>query len=118
MADYITNIHKLITHPAIQAHIESDIKVLLITPPPIDEWAFDSWDEPGKSARKAGVAKCYAEAVRLVGRDAGVAVADLWSACMAEAGWKDGDGKAKLPGDRTAEKNNELARLLYDGQLP
>ena len=81
------NLRRLIKHPKIQAH--RDIKVLLITPPPIDEWGFDHWDEPGRSGRKAVTAQQYAEGARKVSEEMGVAVVDLWSDCMKEAtvGW-------------------------------
>lgn len=59
------NLRRLVKHPKIQAH--ENIKVLLITPPPIDQWGFDWWDEPGRSARTAVIAQQYAEGVRKVG---------------------------------------------------
>ncbi|KAF1841516.1 SGNH hydrolase, partial [Cucurbitaria berberidis CBS 394.84] len=110
---FAQNLKALVQNPAIQAH--ANIKLLLITPPPIDEWAFDSWDEPGKSARKAEVARAYAEAVVQVGKELQVAVANLWSACMVEAGWDDKCGGWPLSGDRRAERSEGLARLLTDG---
>ncbi|CAO2657419.1 Nn.00g035450.m01.CDS01 [Neocucurbitaria sp. VM-36] len=110
---FVQNIKRLLQHPVIRAH--ANIKVLLITPPPIDEWAFDSWDEPGKSARKADVARSYAEAVVQIGKEMQTAVVDLWSACMTEAGWNHGCGEGLLPGDRRAEKCEGLGRLLTDG---
>lgn len=98
---------------------------MLITPPPIDEWAFDGWDEPGKSARKAVVAQQYAEGVRRVGADLGVAVVDLWGACMEEATavWNASRQTERgvellMPGDKRAERSEVLARLLYDGKSP
>ncbi|KAF1980461.1 GDSL Lipase/Acylhydrolase [Bimuria novae-zelandiae CBS 107.79] len=103
------NLHSLLSHPCILAH--PNVKILLITPPPIDEWQFDSWDEPGKSARKAVIARAYADAVVEVGSESGIAVVDLWSACMKEVGW---DGEEPLPGDHGAEKSG-LSKLLFDG---
>lgn len=92
--------------------------MLLITPPPIDEWVFDSWEEPGKSARKAVVARAYAEAVVQMGKEMQTAVVDLWSACMAEAGWNHSEcGGGVIPGDRQAEKCEGLAGLLTDGEF-
>lgn len=115
------NLRRLIKHPKIQAH--RDIKVLLITPPPIDEWGFDHWDEPGRSGRKAVTAQQYAEGARKVGEEMGVAVVDLWSACMKEAtvGWNaslqsERGVELLMPGDKRAERNVVLARLLYDGE--
>lgn len=115
------NLRRLVTHPRIQAH--EDIRVLLITPPPIDEWGFDHWDEPGRSARKAVTAQQYAEGVRKVGKAMGVAVVDLWTTCMEEAtvGWNASLSTARgverlMPGDKRAERSGVLARLLYDGK--
>ncbi|KAF1923685.1 glycoside hydrolase family 95 protein [Didymella exigua CBS 183.55] len=114
------NLRRLIKHPRVQAH--EDIRVLLITPPPIDEWGFEHWDEPGRSARKAATAQKYAEGVRKVGEEMGVAVVDLWTACMEEAtvGWNaslltERGVEILIPGDMRAERSVVLARLLYDG---
>ncbi|KAF2013957.1 SGNH hydrolase [Aaosphaeria arxii CBS 175.79] len=119
LTTYTTNLRLLIQHPAITSH--SGVRILLITPPPIDEWGFDGWDEPGRSARTAGVARAYAEAVRHVGEETGVAVVDLWGKCMAEAGWTDDDtgkdSKLLLPGNKKLERSEALARLLYDGEF-
>ena len=116
------NLRRLVKHPKIQAH--EDIKVLLITPPPIDEWAFDGWDEPGRSARTAVTAQQYAEGVKKVGEDLDVAVVDLWGACMEEATveWNASRQTERgvellLPGDKQAERSEVLARLLHDGKF-
>ncbi|KAF9734474.1 hypothetical protein PMIN06_002410 [Paraphaeosphaeria minitans] len=103
------NLHKLISHPCIVAH--RGVNVLLITPPPVDEWQFDDLEEPAKSARKAVIAQAYARAVFEVGVKSGTAVVDLWGACMREVGW---DGGEEVPGDRRLEKSG-LGRLLVDG---
>lgn len=115
------NLRRLIKHPKVQAH--EGIRVLLITPPPIDEWAFDHWDEPGRSARKAATAQKYAEGVRKVGEEMGVAVVDLWTTCMEDAtvGWSASLSTERgvellMPGDKRAERSEVLARLLYDGE--
>lgn len=115
------NLRRLIMHPRVQAH--EDIRALLITPAPIDEWGFDHLDEPGKTARKAATARQYAEGVRKIGAEMGVAVVDLWAACMEEAtvGWNaslttERGVELVMPGDKRAERSNVLARLLYDGK--
>ncbi|OAG01528.1 SGNH hydrolase [Paraphaeosphaeria sporulosa] len=103
------NLHKLLSHPCIIAH--RDVKVLLITPPPVDEWQFDDWEEPAKSARKAVIAQAYARAVVEVGAESETAVVDLWGACMREVGW---DGGEQVPGDRGLGRS-DLRKLLVDG---
>lgn len=119
--EFKENLWRLVNHPKVQAH--KDIRILLITPPPIDEWGFDHWDEPGRSARTAATAQQYAEAVRVVGEELGVAVVDLWGACMEEAvvGWDasiptERGVELLMPGDKRAARSNVLARLLYDGK--
>ncbi|KAF2623019.1 SGNH hydrolase [Macroventuria anomochaeta] len=114
------NLRRLVEHPKIQAH--ENIRVLLITPPPIDEWGFDHWDEPGRSARTAVTAQQYAVGVKNAGEEMGVAVVDLWGACMREAtvGWNaslrnECSVELLMPGDKRAERSDVLARLLYDG---
>lgn len=116
------NLRRLIKHPRVQAH--GNIRILLITPPPIDEWGFDHWDEPGRTARKAATARQYAAGVRKVGKEMSVAVVDLWTACMEEAtvGWSASVTTERgvepiLPGDKRAERSDVLARLLYDGMF-
>ncbi|KAF2464658.1 uncharacterized protein BDR25DRAFT_271701 [Lindgomyces ingoldianus] len=107
-------------HPLVQAH--ANIKVLLITPPPVDEWQFDDSGEPGNPVRKAGVTRLYAEAVKegvRIGKAGGMVaeVVDLWGAIMGEIGWVENEGKGVdlLPGDRRLESNVGLKMMLYDG---
>lgn len=68
-------------------------------------------------------AQQYADGVRSVGEEMGVAVVDLWGACMGEAtvGWNASIQSERgveplMPGDKRAERNAVLARLLYDGE--
>ncbi|KAJ4985440.1 alpha-L-fucosidase [Stagonosporopsis vannaccii] len=118
--EFKENLRCLATHPRVQAH--RGISILLITPPPIDEWGFDHWDEPGRSARKAVIAQQYAEGVKEIGEEMDIAVVDLWGACMQEAmvGWDaslpaERGAELLMPGDKRAAKSDALARLLYDG---
>ena len=64
--------------------------------------------------RRAKDAAEYAEAVREVGKEASVAVLDVWTDCMKAAGWKGGD--ATLPGSIFLGKDPVLAGLLHDGK--
>lgn len=73
----------------------------------------------------AVTAQQYGEGVRGVGKDMGVAVVDLWGACMKEAtvGWNaslpsERGVELLMPGDKRAERSAVLARLLYDGKYP
>jgi|SRR5690242_2717085 len=119
--DFKENLRRLVTHRGVQAH--NRIRILLISPPPINEWGFDHWDEPGRSARTAVTAHQYAKGVKEIGEELGVAFVDLWGACMKEAmvGW-DASLSAErgvellMPGDKRAAKSDVLERLLYDGE--
>ncbi|KAK2746099.1 hypothetical protein FQN57_003439 [Myotisia sp. PD_48] len=100
----------------IQAfELDVQTKVLLLTPPPINEYQLDK--SPLKGSRSAENTKRYADACRKVGEECGkdsnnVAVVDIWSAFMAKAGWKEGQ---PLIGSKDVPENAMLAALLTDG---
>ncbi|PGG99910.1 hypothetical protein AJ80_09265 [Polytolypa hystricis UAMH7299] len=100
----------MIKHPAVQAQ---RTKILLFTPPPVNEYQLDPVLANGDVAiRLAAVTKQYADACREVGESLGVAVVDIWTAFMTAVGWtKDGP----LAGSKDAPPNEKLAALLSDG---
>jgi len=102
-------------HPNVVAH---QPRLLLITPPPINEYQSDAIDQVkgyAEPQRTAENTKKYAEACRQVGRELGVAVLDLWSIMMAKTGWREGKD---LPGSKKAEKSEILEKMLIDGTAP
>lgn len=64
--------------------------------------------------RSAEHTKEYADACREVGAEVGVAVLDVWSIFMTEAGWKEGNA---LIGSKKVARNVVLEKLLNDGEL-
>ena len=101
-------------HPSV---IAQNPRLILITPPPIDEYRLEETDlvkgitDPRRTAE---ITKKYADAVRDVGVDLGVAVLDIWSVFMEMAGWKEGD---PLVGSKKVARSKVLGRLLADGRL-
>lgn len=70
----------------------------------------DNW---GGVSRKAEHAKQYAQVVKDLGKELNLPVVDVWGACMAKTGWKEGE---RLPGQIEDGKNEVLQGLLYDGK--
>ncbi|PGG95991.1 hypothetical protein AJ79_09783 [Helicocarpus griseus UAMH5409] len=102
---------KILTHPAVKAHPET--KLLLLTPPPVNEYQFDpTGPDPESFMRKASVTKLYADTCRSVGDTLNVPVADIWTAFMNAVGWEDGK---PLAGSRDAPVNEKLGGILSDG---
>jgi len=71
-------------------HHTSDTRILLISPPPVN--TFDrraelaSRDPPVELDRDFEVTKRYAEAVRKVAKEEGVAIVDVWTKIWEAAG--------------------------------
>ncbi|PVI05609.1 SGNH hydrolase [Periconia macrospinosa] len=115
--EYRDNLAKIIQHPQVAAH---DPKIVLVAPPPINEylqWNSDQSKGLNSLSRKAPITKSYADAAVQVAENLGVPVIDLWKAFMAKAGldlstWKDGDA---IPGSMETEPNDALVELMYDG---
>lgn len=110
--DYKRNLQTIIQHPATQAH---NPRIILITPPPINEYQLESFDaDKGlpHPSRTASHTKLYAEATRELATSLGVPVADLWTAFMVPTGWKEGQ---PLPGSRDLPNDERLQLLFTDG---
>ncbi|KAB8079064.1 SGNH hydrolase-type esterase domain-containing protein [Aspergillus leporis] len=109
---YKENLIRIIQHPATVAQSPH---ILIVTPPPINEYQLQEFDESKGNAhptRTAKHTKQYAEAVREVGSSLGVPVVDVWSAFMAAVGWKEGE---PLPGSRDLPNSDQFQRLFTDG---
>jgi isoamyl acetate esterase len=111
--EFEANITRICQDPIVQAHAP---KIILVTPPPIEEYRMEITDrEKGRpKTRTADHTKLYADATRKVGQFLGVAVLDLWTRFIHEAGWIQGQ---PLPGRQDQEPNAVLRELLHDGQL-
>lgn len=115
---YKINLAKILDDSQLKAH---DPKFVLITPPPVEERKCMDHDvmmtggatKPIKR-RTAEATASYAQAVRELGKERNIAVVDLWTALMNNAGW-DGDSTKPLPGSTDAPKNEYLRSILHDG---
>jgi isoamyl acetate esterase len=110
LKEYKENLKAIINHSTVTAH---GTRVLLITPPPIDEYILDK-NPDLRGSRKAEVTQQYAIACKEVGQSLNVPVVDLWSKMIEAVGW---DPRQKVPGSKEAPKNDKLGDLLNDGML-
>lgn len=117
---YRKNLHAIINHPGIKAHSP---KILLVTPPPINEVHLEAEDlKKGHSAltRHQSVTEQYVNVVRELAeehKDRGVVLVDLWAAIMKDAtrltpGYVEG---GSLLGSREKGDSEGLRKLLVDG---
>ncbi|PLB48982.1 isoamyl acetate-hydrolyzing esterase [Aspergillus steynii IBT 23096] len=109
---YKENLKRLIQH---EATIAQKPRIMILTPTPINEYQLQGFDEGKGNAhpsRTASYTKTYADAVREVGASTGVVVADVWTAFVAAAGWKEGQ---PLPGSRDLPEIDAFKALFTDG---
>ncbi|EXJ54499.1 hypothetical protein A1O7_09839 [Cladophialophora yegresii CBS 114405] len=102
---YIASLKDMICHPALKLH---DTQVILITPPPVDEYQLGGRDRTAEHTAK------YAHAALQVGRECNLPVLDLWTVFMRRAGWTEGSTSA-LAGSKDAPRSEVLGELLEDG---
>lgn len=105
IATYVSFLKTIINYRALKSH---DTKIILITPPPVDEWQLDGNDRNAEHTAK------YARACLQVGQELNLPVLDLWTIFMQKAGWQHGSKEA-LAGSKAAPRNEMLADLLSDG---
>ncbi|KAH9826972.1 Isoamyl acetate-hydrolyzing esterase 1 [Teratosphaeria destructans] len=123
LENFKANLTAMVRHPQVTAH--QDIRIILISPPPIDERILGSSDrdklpELGRTTlrRTAANTALYAEAVREVGRELQVPVLDIWTAMMARAGYSPGpvsDTPQAIAGSVSVPTNAILQSYLSDG---
>lgn len=114
---YRANLHRIITHPHITAHAPK--KILLITPPPLDELRTAALDTAkyGQPLRQSARSATYSQAAREVAASVpGTVLLDLHEALMEVAvaktpGWA---GKGVLGSPESGERGY-LEKLLPDG---
>ncbi|KAI4274719.1 MAG: hypothetical protein LQ337_003718 [Flavoplaca oasis] len=112
---YKQNLREIIKHPCVTAQ---KTRLILVTPPPIDEYSLEISDAAKGILgvrRTAEHTKLYADACQEVGRDLSLpdlAVLDLWSIFMDAAGHEPGK---PLPGSKKTLKSPVLGQLLSDG---
>ncbi|KAI1074689.1 SGNH hydrolase [Whalleya microplaca] len=114
---YKDNLTKIITHEHVKAHHP---KILLVTPPPIDEIRMTELDLAAghpQVTRQAAISAAYSETARKVAAEnPGVVLIDLQKAIMDEAIATTTDFDAsKPPLGYPGGKRGALAQLLPDG---
>ena len=102
---YISSLKNIINHQALKSH---GTNLMLVTPPPVDEWQLLGGDRTAEHTAK------YARAARELGEELLLPVLDLWTIFMRQAGWQE-DGTGALAGSRDAPRNQVLGELLVDG---
>ena len=119
MDQYKRNLTAIVNHPHIAAH---EAKVLLVTPPPVDEIKLARLDMAAgfpSAIRTSATSAAYSQTVREVAREnQHVVLIDLWTAVMDEAiAMAPGDFTAGGPWLGTPEngKQGGLDTLLPDG---
>lgn len=123
---YRENLRRIVTHPHIAAH--RDAKVLLVTPPPLDEIRTTELDTPryGATLRRTARSAAYSQAAREVAASVpGTVLVDLQRALLAVAeretpGWAGsgagaGGGERPALGSLEAGQRGYLETLLPDG---
>lgn len=116
--EYKANLKTIITHPNITAHKP---KILLVTPPPLDEIKITQadleWGWP-HATRQHAISASYSEAARQVAKEVeGTILIDLYSLIMEYAISKTPGWDASLPKLGTPEcgQRGYLEKLLPDG---
>lgn len=112
LEQYIRCLEQMISHPLVRAQ---RTKLLLLTPPPVNQYQLDmsDWAKVDATKRTAENTKRYADACRELGNRLGAPVVDIWSAFMKAAGWSEGE---PLAGSINAPENKKLEALLSDGK--
>ncbi|OTA99177.1 hypothetical protein M426DRAFT_325373 [Hypoxylon sp. CI-4A] len=113
---YKENLTKIVTHEHIKAH---NPKILLITPPPIDEIRITVLDLAvghTQATRQAAVSAAYSETARKVAAETGVVLIDLQKALLDKAISSTPDFDASGPPlGHPGGKRGALEQLLPDG---
>jgi len=89
---YIDTLKKLISYPVFQQDGPARTKIVIITPPPVNEHQFERMPS-GHFQRRAGITSQYARAARETGGIEGVPILDLWTILMRKVGWEPSMGR-------------------------
>ncbi|KAI7869344.1 SGNH hydrolase-type esterase domain-containing protein [Spinellus fusiger] len=103
LKDYKDNLLKMVSmiKNKDSPYYNPELRLILITPPPVSEeqWNYRYGQYEDTRARKIAITTTYAEAVREVGREEDVTVADLWTSIM----------------DHCKLENRDLSEFFTDG---
>ena len=114
LEQYVQNLKDIINHSSVKAQKP---RILLITPPPVDEYTMEAVkyiEGVTEVFRTAEITRKYADACRQVGEDLSLPVLDIWTIIQTKAGWKPGQ---RLPGSKDIPRSMVLGDLFRDGIL-
>lgn len=86
LQSYIDAFKKVIDYPVFNRKGALSTKIVIITPPPVNEHQFER-KPAGGFQRRAGITSQYARAAREVGKAYGAPVLDFWTILMTKVGW-------------------------------
>ncbi|KAL8834831.1 MAG: hypothetical protein Q9170_003573 [Blastenia crenularia] len=113
---YKDNLRKIIQHPTVTAQRP---RLILVTPPPINEYALEESDTakgiPGRR-RTAENTKLYADACREVGWELNLLVLDLWTWFAEEAGYRPYKSHTR-PGSKSGAGHPFFDKVLSDAVM-
>lgn len=112
LEEFEGNIAVLASHPLSMGH--KDAKVVLVTPPPVDERKMILFYGDVGYDRTAEQIAIYAQAVRRVGARLNIPVLDLWTILLERSGHQVASFSS-LPGSQEAPVCESLQDLLHDG---
>ncbi|RDW65447.1 hypothetical protein BP5796_10139 [Coleophoma crateriformis] len=127
LQQYAKNIETIISHPLVKAH---NPKILLVTPPPIDEVVRGRLDKAQglkEVSRRQAVTREYARAIKKIvidyqAKGLDIVLVDLWQAMMDKIaeltpGYVDDEqaGGKNLLGSEEKGENDVCKRFFYDG---
>ena len=109
---YKRNLRGIVTSDYVRAH--EGVKIILVTPPPIDENLLT------RKNREAKIASEYAAQVRVLAKELqseglDVRCLDIWTAFMKKCGWRFGDPLLGAKDVVQQDPETGLASLLSDG---
>ena len=115
IATYTANLLEIIKSPLVVAQ---NPRIILVTPPPINEYACEENDRSkgyNVPRRNANHTRLYAEAAREVAKQNSIETLDLHTIFLKHAGQKGGD--SLLEGSKQKPPNPFLRMLLHDGTV-
>ncbi|KAI9803279.1 MAG: hypothetical protein M1825_002070 [Sarcosagium campestre] len=113
LSEYRHNLVQILRHPSLAAH---NARIILITPPPINEYQLESGENEYSIGRRRTVehTKLYADAARQVGEDLQIVTLDLWEALIRKTKW---DPSQTIPGSKAIKESPILREHLRDGMM-
>ena len=88
---YVDTMKKVIEYPLLNQEDPNRTRIIIITPPPVNEHQFER-SPSGGFQRRAGITSQYARAAREAAKAHGVFFLDLWTALMHKVGWVESMG--------------------------